>query len=238
MKNDARIIFLHHSTGHCIWNGGVPEWFKKHNEENKANLEITEKAFPNAQPYGWNNYPYDYWNIWINHAGSAAFMGEPTLEMLARQYDVIIWKHCFPVSSVKEDTGKPDVTSPEKRLENYKAQYAALMQKMHSFPKTTFIVWTAAALVKGNTNEQDARRAKAFVDWTVKEWDRKGDNVFLWDFNVLETEGGLYLKDEYAGSPTDSHPNADFSKRVAPNFCRRIVDVLQGKGDKANLTGK
>jgi hypothetical protein len=237
MQREARIIFLHHSTGHCIWNGGVADWFTRYNAANKAAFRITEQAFPKAKPYGWANYPYDYWNIWVNHAGAAAFQEEPTLEMLTAGHDVIVWKHCFPVSSVKADTGKAEVASAEKRLENYQTQYAALMDRMHSFPKTKFIVWTAAALTRNNTNEGDARRAKAFVDWTVKQWDASGDNVFLWDFNSLETEGGLYLTDKHAANPDDSHPNEAFSRAVAPLFCRRIVDVVEGRGDKTSLTG-
>jgi len=237
MKADAKIILLHHSTGHCIWNGGVADWFRKYNARKKTAISVSEQAFPKAKPYGWNNYPFDYWNIWVNHAGIGPFQDEPTLEMLTQNHDLIIWKHCFPVSSVKEDTGRADVGSAEKRLENYKAQYAGLMSKMRSFPSVKFLVWTAAALTKNNTNEADARRAKAFVDWTVKEWDSKEDNVFLWNFHTLETEGGLYLTDAYAASPDDSHPSQAFSKKVAPLFCQRIVNVLEGNGDKGSLTG-
>ena len=237
MKTDAKIIFLHHSTGHCVWNGGVAEWFQTYNAQKKTSYSIAEQAFHKGKPYGWNNYPFDYWNIWVNHAGVSPFTEEPTLEMLTRDYDVIIWKHCFPVSCVTEDTGKPDVGSAEKRLENYKAQYAVLLQKMRSFPAVKFIAWTAAALTKNSTNEADATRAKAFVDWTVKEWDKKGDSVFLWDFNTLETEGGLYLADGNAANPNDSHPSEAFSRKAAPLFCRRIVDVVEGRGDTGSLTG-
>ncbi|MBI5725965.1 MAG: hypothetical protein HZA50_18540 [Planctomycetes bacterium] len=237
MSNDARIIFLHHSTGNCIWKGGVAEWFRNYNAGHKTNYRIEERSFPKKQPYGWRNAPYDYWNIWVEHAGTAPFMEEPTLETLTGDYNVIIWKHCFPVCCVKPDTGKSEIGSPEMRLENYKVQYAALMDKMLSFPQTKFIVWTAAALVKSMTNEDEARRAKAFVDWTIKEWDKKGDNVFLWDLYGLETEGGLYLAEKNAVSPADPHPSEAFSRKAAPFFCRRIVDVLEGRGDTGNLAG-
>ena len=63
------------------------------------------------------------------------------------------------------------------------------------------------------------------------------DNIFLWDFYELETEGGLYLKPEYATSPTNSHPNKDFAQKVAPYFCQRIVDVIENDGTKTTLTG-
>ena len=140
----AKILFLHHSTGECVWNGGVKEWFTAYNKDNKTEYEIAEQNFPKDDPYGWNNYPYDYWNIWVKHAGSKEFKGEPTLEMLTPKYDVIVFKHCFPVSGIDEDIGKGDVASEDKRVENYKLQYDALKKKLHEFPKTKFIVWKPA----------------------------------------------------------------------------------------------
>jgi len=232
----ARIVFLHHSTGECVWNGGVPAWFRAYNAAYKTRYAITERAFPKESPYGWHNYPYDYWNIWVRHAGDKPYKGEPTLEMLARSYDVIVFKHCFPVSAVEPDTGRGDVTSSAKRIENYKLQYEALRKKLLRFPKVRFIVWTGAALVRGETTPAAARRAGTFFDWVRKTWDRKGDNIYLWDFHRLQTEGGLYLKAAHASG--DSHPNATFSKKVAPLLCRRIVDVIRGRGDKTGLTGE
>ncbi len=234
---DTNIIFLHHSTGRNIWEGGVPEWFLNYNKDNEKNYSITEQNFPKRDEYGWNNYPYDYWNIWVNNAGDESYKNEPTLEMITRQFDVVIFKHCFPVSNIEPDTGDPDVNSDKKTVENYKLQYEALKEKMKEFSETKFIVWTGAALVKENTDEESAKRAKEFFDWVRDEWDEKGDNIFLWDFYELETEGGLYLKDEYARNPTNSHPNEEFAKRVAPLFSRRIVDVIEGRGDTGNIDG-
>ncbi|MFH1420020.1 MAG: hypothetical protein ABII12_17230 [Planctomycetota bacterium] len=232
----ARILFLHHSTGECVWNGGVQDWFDAYNKANKTKYEITEQNFPKDDPYGWNNYPYDYWNIWVQHAGSKPYKSEPTLEMLTPKYDVIVFKHCFPVSSIEPDVGTADVASEDKRIGNYKLQYAAMKRKLLEFPKTKFIVWTGAALVRGETNEAAARRAKTFFDWVRGTWDQQGDNIYVWDFYALETEGGLYLKDAYAAG--DSHPNEAFSKKVAPLFCQRIVDVIRGAGDTGSITGK
>ncbi|MDB4349514.1 hypothetical protein OAA99_01010 [Omnitrophica bacterium] len=229
MERDAKIIFLHHSTGENIWHGGVPGWFERYNAQNGTNYQIVEQNFPKDSPYGWENYPYDYWNIWVNHAGDRSFMGEPTLEILTRQYDVIIWKHCFPVSDIEMDVGEPDINSADKRIENYKLQYAALKKKMRQFPDTRFIVWTGAAQAKNATSEEYARRARAFFHWVKTEWDKPGDNIYIWDFYELETEGGLYLKNRYAMNPYDSHPNEDFSRKVAPLLGRKVVDVIEGR---------
>lgn len=228
----VKIIFLHHSTGECIWNGGVPEWLRKYNAGHGTNYQVVEQVFPKDSPYGWKNYPYDYWNIWVNHAGNKTFMTEPTLEILTKQYDVIIWKHCFPVSDIEEDTGSADVSSEDKRIENYKLQYEALKKKMHEFPNKKFIVWTGAAKVAGDADKESAKRARTFFEWVKNRWDEKGDNIYIWDFYGLETGGGLYLKNEYAAGKDDSHPNGSFSRKAASLFCQRVVDIIEGRGDR------
>lgn len=250
--NELKVLFLHHSTGETIWNGGVREWFEKYNADHGTEIHIEARYFPKGSPYPWNNYPYDYWNIWIEHAGDELYMEEPTLEILTRQYDVIIWKHCFPVCEIGPDTGKPDVTSEYKSLENYKLQYEALKSKMKEFHDTKFIVWTGAAQVEKRSlrsriknilrwkfpDKAGAGRAREFFEWVKTEWAEEGDNIFLWDFYELETEGGLHLKEAYACRSTDSHPNIDFSRRVAPLLCHRIVDVIEGRGDTSSITGE
>lgn len=234
----VKIIFLHHSTGNNVWKGGVPQWFEKYNQDNGKNYQISERAFPSGKPYAWKNYPFDYWNIWVANAGSEPYMEEPTLEILTPGYDVIVFKHCYPVSAIMPDEGTADTASEEKTLGNYKLQYAALKAKLRQFSDNKFIVWTGAALVAGNTNEESAARAREFAEWVRDEWDEPGDNIFVWDFFDLETEGGNVLKDEYAAAPDDSHPNEAFCKNVAPLFAKRIVDVIEGRGDSGSLTGK
>ena len=121
VKHEVRIVFLHHSTGQNIWNGNraspfsrivskisarlsyrflkkpvIPELFNKYNKENNVNYIIKELTFPKKTPYGWNNYPFDYYNIWVKNGGEKPYLEEPTLEMLTSKYDVIILKHCFP----------------------------------------------------------------------------------------------------------------------------------------------
>lgn len=252
MNQKVNIIFLHHSTGKNIWRGetsklsykifkkgSVQKWFSKYNKVNNSNYQIEEEYFPNNKDgYGWKNYPYDYYNIWVKHEGDKDFMNEPTLETLAKKYDVIIWKHCYPVGEILPDTGNGDVNSEEKRVENYKLQYNKLKEKMSSFPNTKFIVWTGAALTKERTTPESAQRAKNFFTWVKEQWDEAGDNIFIWDFYELQTESGLYFKDEYASSATDPHPSKNFAAKTYPLFCKRIVDVIEGRGDSALITGK
>ena len=232
------IVYLDHSTGNNIWRGGVKIWFDTYNSTHNTQYTIIEQAFPKSKPYGWNNYPYDYWNIWVNHAGPGPYLEEPTLEMLTEQYQVIVFKHCYPVSNIKPDTGKPDISSTEKTKENYKLQYEALKEKMRTFSNTRFIVWTGAARVEKTTTRDEAERARQFFAWVKNTWDEPGDNIFIWDFHELETEGGLYLKNEYAVSEKDSHPNKSFSRNAAPLISKRIVDIIRGIGDLSSLTGR
>jgi len=239
-----KIIFLHHSTGNVVWNGktnryigkltgkgDVQKFFDMYNRKNETAYEIRDLNFPKSEPYGWKNYPYDYYNIWVKNAGEEPYMEEPTLEILTRDYDLIIFKHCYPVSNIKEDTGSPDIDSPVKSIENYKLQYEALKNKMHQFPDKKFIVWTPAVNTEALMSEDEAIRTKEFRNWVVNDWDEKGDNIFIWDFYSYETDGGLYLAERNAVSPQNSHPNSEFAGRVAPLFGKYIIDVIESSVD-------
>jgi hypothetical protein len=243
-KDMKKIIFLHHSTGGVIWQGktnkyvfkitrkgDVQKYFTDYNKKNITNFEISEQIFPKETPYGWNNYPYDYYNIWVKNSGQNAYMEEPTLEMLTKNYDVIIFKHCFPGSNILEDTGNPDINSDAKTLENYKLQYNALKKKMHEFPNNKFIVWTPVVCTKNQMTEDQAKRTQQFCKWIIDEWDEKGDNIFIWDYYKYQTEGGLYLPDKYATDPDNSHPNKEFAAKVAPLFCKFVIDVIESKSE-------
>ncbi|NPV02010.1 MAG: hypothetical protein HPY53_11580 [Brevinematales bacterium] len=238
MGTNVSIIYLHHSTGGCVWYGGVPEWFDAYNASNNVNYQITDREYPKSSPYGWENYPYDYWNIWINHAGDTQYMEEDTLEILTLVYDVIVWKHCYPVSELASDPANADITSPAKTIENYKLQYNALKAKMHQFSGNRFIVWTGAALLETNSTSEQATNAYNFFEWVKDTWDEPGDNIYIWDFYTLETGGGIYLIVSNAEAVDNNHPNAVFSQIVAPFFGQRAVNVILGNGDTTGLTGE
>lgn len=225
-SKNARIIFLHHSTGGRVWDGGVPQLIKEYNLNNGTNYQISEQCYPSTEGgYPWSNYPYDYYNLWVKHTGNSEDRKELNLDQIAANYDVIIFKHCFPVSEIKADTGRPDINSSRKSLENYKLQYNALRDKMLQFPDKKFIVWTGAALSEDSTTSVQASRAKEWANWVRNEWDKNGDNIFIFDFEQLETEGGLYFK--YPCGNKDSHPDKNFSKTAASEFVKKIIEVIQ-----------
>lgn len=238
----SKIVFLHHSTGRAVlrgntstlWyrlsgKGDVHKYFREHNRLQGTRHRLHALDYPGEAGYGGFNYPYDYHNLWVKHAGEVSYKGQATLEQLTREYDVVVFKHCFPVGKLLENTGQASVDNPEKRLENYQVQYEALKQKMHDFPETVFVVWTPPAMVKEATTEAEALRLREFYDWLIREWDEEGDNIFLWDFYALETEGSLYLQPEFAAAPGDSHPNRDFAGRVAPMFAAFVIDCLENQ---------
>jgi len=236
LAGPVRIIYLHHSTGASVWSGGVPEFIESYNSSRNTGYQISERAYPDGVNYPWANYPYDYWKLWVDTTGPVGYQEQDTLDTFASDYDVIVFKHCFPVSNIEADSSSADIASETKSLENYKLQYNALKARMRQFPTKKFVVWTGAALTQGETTPENADRARQFFNWVRTVWDEKGDNIFVWDFWTLETEGGLYLKPVYSAG--DSHPNGSFSSLVAPLIGQRIVDVIEGAGDSGSITGK
>jgi len=255
----VRIVLLHHSTGEVVWKGGLPEFFTAWNAAHGTRYQITELDYPNAagghlwlrrhlpfsvfrklipRHYPWDNQPYDYWNLWVAHTGADRDRAEWNLDDLVRSYDVIVFKHCYPVSAVQPEAGTASVSSHQPTLANYQLQYQALRARMRQFPNTRFIVWTPTALAPAESNPGQAARAGQFSTWVKERWDEKGDNIFIWDFRELETGGGPFVKPEYLPDPQDSHPGPGLGAMAAPLLGKRIVDVIEGRGDSGSLTGR
>jgi hypothetical protein len=256
---DEKIIFLHHSTGGAVYaQGGVDNWISTYNADNGTAYQIEERAYPNS-PYPWSNYPYDYWNLWLNGACDDAQAGIACMNSLARDYDVVIFKHCFPGADLLEDTGNPDIASSRKSLENYKLQYRALRDLMDGYTGTQFIVWTLAPLHRLATSTSNAARARDFVDWVRSEWlsedSRSHPNIAIFDFwgyAAEENDGTstgqgpvntLRYEYEKSHSDSDSHPNTQANEIIGPHFAEFIVDTIEettsddGGGDDTSGDG-
>ena len=98
---------------------------------------------------------------------------------------------------------------------------------MHEFPDKKFIVWSPAVNLESMMTRDEAERTYQFYKWMTEEWDEKNDNIFIWDFYKLETEGELFLPVKNAMNSNDSHPGKEFSARVAPLFGKYIIDVIE-----------
>jgi len=113
-------------------------------------------TYPKSSPYGWHNYPYDYYKIWVKNGRNNDFMEESTLEMLTKKYQVIIFKHCFPVSIIQANKESCNINSDFKCTTDYKLQYLALREKLSEFPNAKFILFTGAAQIKSQITENEA----------------------------------------------------------------------------------
>jgi hypothetical protein len=237
------VIFLHHSTGAGVYNeGNVAGWIANYNSLNSTNYQITERAFPDT-PYPWENYPYDYWNLWINNQCSSTNVNIQCLGNIVQNYDVLIFKHCFPGADILANDGNPSVNSSIKTLANYQLQYRALRSLLDQYPQKKFIVWTLAPLHRLATNANNAARAKQFVDWVKTSWltedGKSHPNIYIFDFFSLVAETNQTpvngqvncLKYSYEGSHTDSdsHPNLLANQTVGPLFSQFIVNTIKNQ---------
>jgi len=243
------VVFLHHSTGYWLYDqGNVSDWINDYNLTNQTNYQITERFYPDT-PYPWANYPYDYWNLWINDECDNSDPDIECLDKLSQDYDVIIFKHCFPGAQVLADEGNPSISSSTKSLENYKLQYRALRSLMDSYPDNKFIVWTLVPLHRLDTNAGNAARARDFVDWVKTTWLAEDGlshpNIYLFDFFGYAAESNSNpengqvncLKYEYEKSHTDqdSHPNELANQTIGPIFAEFIVNTIESSSSSVEL---
>jgi hypothetical protein len=241
--NGQSAIFLHHSTGEGVFvEGKVASWINNYNSANKTSYSVTERPFPDT-PYPWENYPYDYWNLWINGQCNTTNPNIQCLNTILQTYDAVIFKHCFPGAGIAADNATPSVSSPLKTLANYKLQYRALRDLMDQYPAKKFIVWTLAPLHRLETTTQEAARAREFVNWVKSGWltedGKSHPNIFIFDFFGLVAESNPTpvngkvncLKYEYEKSHTvvDSHPNTLANTTVGPIFAQFVVNTLKGQ---------
>ncbi|MDP2338159.1 MAG: Ig-like domain-containing protein [Bacteroidota bacterium] len=159
---------------------------------------------------------------------------------IASNYGLVIFKHCYPGADIASDTGKPDVKSNRKSLENYKLQYRALRTLMDGMPDKKFMVWTLVPLHRLATSTDVAARANEFVKWVKTQWltedGKPHSNIFIFDFyslaaemNEKPTNGKQYCLKydyEYSHSSNDSHPNTLANATIGPLFAQAVVQVL------------
>ena len=236
-----KIVFLHHSTGNNVYHDGrVPAWFSKYNKANRTSFQITARDYPDS-PYPWENYPFDYWNLWVNGACNSNNANIECMNTLTKKYDVIIYKHCFPVSHIEPDKGSPALNSKIKSLENYKTQYRALRDLMESYPNNLFILWTLPPLHRLATTPDHAKRANQFVDWVKHEFlsedGKPHQNIFIFDFWGIVAEGDpnprrgrlncLKYDFEKDHNNDDSHPNKAANELAGPLFSNVILKSIK-----------
>lgn len=241
-------------------NGSFSSNLAKHNQAHNKRYRYQHRLYPDINfskkpkkaqhnhAYGWDNKPFVYWDMWDNprnnntqlDLSNQQYMPQTdTFDSIVQSADLIIFKHCYTESDVAADTGNANPNQNRRTLEIYKAQYNALKTKMRSEPNTKFLVWTLPPqLAKSGYTKAQAQRAKAFATWVKTQWDEPGDNIFIFDFRALAADQDhLFLPASRARKAGDNHPNPDFNYQAVLNFVQRTVDVLEGRGDTAPLTG-
>lgn len=237
-KNKA--IFLVHSTGTNLYSQGkVSDWVKNYNLENGTSFQLTARTYPDT-PWPWENYPYDYWKLWVDNNCDNSNPYIECLPSIASNYGLVIFKHCYPGAGIRPDTGIPDITSNRKSLENYKLQYRAIRALMDGMPDKKFMVCTLVPLHRLATTTDEAARAYEFVKWSKNQWlsedGRQHPNIFIFDLYSLAAEmsenpaNGLQycLKYDYEGSHSsdDSHLNTLANQTIGPLFAKAVVNIL------------
>ena len=121
---------------------------------NGTDFTIQRRSYP-AEPYPWDNNPYDYWNVWVN--GNCSKECFPSL---LERFDIVIMKHCYTAAKIEADINAPDIASDRKSIENYKLQYRAIRDLLDGHPETKFIVFTLTPRHRLRTYAAEAGRAK------------------------------------------------------------------------------
>ncbi len=219
----VRIIFMHHSTGEgLIRDGGVRELFTALGYEfwdHGYNDEGLRDADGNYTGINWdvpgdNTDPDGWYDIFMQ-----PFTDPPTntfSHML--QFDVIIFKSCFPSSDIQS----------EEMLEEYRSYFLAMRDVMDMYPDHIFIPFTPPPLVPNSTTPENAARARRWAEYlTSEEYLAGHPNIFVFDFfNLLADESG-YLRAEYRSDEWDSHPNELANQTIGPLFVAFVDNAVR-----------
>jgi len=238
----TNVLFIHHSTGGNLLNHGrvrdeikkissnIDLWDHNYNLNSflpniiaKAKfLHRTGLSGPNGNITGIdyninlnNNDPRDYERIF-----TSASEEETRNKIL--QFDIIIFKKCFPTSQIESDI----------KLENFKNSYLNIKNFIDSYPDKLFIIMTQPPLRSEVTNAENANRARNLSNW-LQSIDFIGGkkNIKVFDFFALladeNGENQNMLKREYAPwFYRDSHPNIYANKTVATIFANFIANEI------------
>ena len=219
----VRIIFMHHSTGeNLIWQGGVREAFVE------LGYEFWDHGYNSdglIDPYGrdtsinWNvpgdNTDPDGWYAIFNQP----FTTPPTNTLSHMlEYDVIIFKSCFPASHIADN----------EMFEDYKRYFLAIRSVMDQYPNKLFIPFTTPPLVPNSTDPGSAARARAWAQYlTSAEYLGGHPNIHVFNFFTLLADDTGYLRAEYRPDQWDSHPNELANRTVGPLFVAFVDQAIQ-----------
>ncbi len=222
-EEPLRIIFMHHSTGEgLIFQGGVLEGFRElgyefwHHGYNSDGLSDRDGNYTyvgwdvpgdNTDPDGW----YTIFNQPVTDPPTNVFS-----HML--QYDVIIFKSCFPASYIYD----------EEVFEAYRRYYLSIRDVIDRHPDKLFIPWTTPPLVPNSTDPESAARARRWADYlTSDEYLAGHPNIAVFDVFSLWSDEDGYLRQEFRADEWDSHPNEIANQIVGPIFVDFVDQAIR-----------
>jgi hypothetical protein len=223
---------LHHSTGECIWgpnnsSTSVPQEMVKYNTSH--GLTGANAVSMNEQWWPSDDNEWATWhNIFLNQDQNN------DIRPFLQNNKIIVIKSCFPSSNIYETGSPADTTDPtNKTVYNYKWHWRNIVKVMGAHPENFFVIWTNAPLVANETNNQEARLSNQFCRWAKDTLAVGLDpvfgafprNVYVFDFFHKLADSNGKLPSQYAASSSDSHPNANATKLVAPQFVTEIFDA-------------
>lgn len=209
-----RIIFMHHSTGAgLIWQGGVREaftdlgyefWDHGYNEEGLVDPSGTYLG-DNWDVPGDNTDPDGWYGVFGQPVTEPA---DNTLSHML-EFDVIIFKSCFPSSNIDSDA----------MFQDYQRYFLSIRDVIDQHPDKLFIPFTTPPLVPNETAPENAARARQWAEYlTSPEYLDGHPNIAVFDFfSQLADEEG-FLRADYRGDEWDSHPNERANQTVGPIF--------------------
>jgi len=208
------IIFLHHSCGHNLIDGGnVREGLSNLGYEffdhgyNGDGLRLADGSFSGES----FNVPDDN----TDPDGLAVIFSQPlhdppdnTFSHLMA-YDVIAFKSCFPVSNIADD----------EQLAAYQSYYLSIRDKTDLYPQKLFVIVTQPPQVPNNTTADEARRARQFTEWLGSDVYLEGHpNLVTFDFFDLLAGEDNTLQPAHRADEWDAHPNDLANQEIGPIF--------------------
>lgn len=219
-----RIIFLHHSCGqNLIEQGRVREGLSALGYEFYDHGYNDEGLRDADGEYTGRNF--DVPNDNTDPDGLAAIFAQPlhsppdnTFSYLM-QYDVILFKSCFPTSNIGSD----------EQLAEDQAYYLSMRDRMDQHPEKLFIVVTQPPQAPANSNPEEAARARALAEWLASDEFLAGHpNVFTFNFFGCLAGPDGFLRPEYRPDDEyDAHPNERANREIGPLFVAFVDQAIQ-----------
>jgi hypothetical protein len=226
-------IFLHHSTGLCIWgpNGSTTTVPDEVTVYNTSKGLTGSNAFSLSETWWPNNPDENEWERWhriYENQDPAA-----VITSYYSTYRIIITKSCFPSSAIGSIGQPSDTTDPtSKTIYNYKWHWRHIVNVMKTHSGNFFVIWTNAPLIAAETTPSEAQLSHEFCMWAKDTLARGLDpiagtfpkNVYVFDFFHKLADANHYLPAQY--SQGDSHPNAAATQLVAPLLVKEMFDAF------------